>query len=182
MSEPFQVSSIDLSMRSPETGERLTANVYTLDGVLDVNGNKRLLSIGELVMAVCLERATELEKGIIDLMEEIEATSDELEILTEVEKHLLEEDAYVSDVIEIAGERNSIASWLNQCGINPVDYSDRKDLISAIENTMDDKNSFSQETMIELQSETGKRDQAYDMISNILKSLNTVLIANVNNM
>jgi len=36
--------------------------------------------------------------------------------------------------------------------------------------------------MILLQSETNKRDQAYDMVSNILKSINTVLIGNVNNM
>ena len=31
------------------------------------------------------------------------------------------------------------------------------------------------------QSATSKRDQAYDMISNILKSLNTVLVGNANN-
>ena len=35
--------------------------------------------------------------------------------------------------------------------------------------------------MIELQSITNKRDQAYDMISNILKSFNTILTATVNN-
>jgi len=36
--------------------------------------------------------------------------------------------------------------------------------------------------MIELQSLTAKRDQSYDMISNVLKSLSTVMTANVNNM
>ena len=46
---------------------------------------------------------------------------------------------------------------------------------------MDEKNSFSQKTMIELQSLTQKRDQSYDMISNVIKSLNTVLVSNVNN-
>ena len=43
-------------------------------------------------------------------------------------------------------------------------------------------NSFSQQKMIELQSETNKRDQAYDMITNILKSINTVQVGIVNNM
>ena len=35
--------------------------------------------------------------------------------------------------------------------------------------------------MIELQSQTSKRDQSYDMISNVLKSLNTVQVGIVNN-
>ena len=55
-------------------------------------------------------------------------------------------------------------------------------LITDIEAKMDSLNSFSQQTMIDLQSLTAKRDQSYDMISNILKSLNTTLLANVNNM
>ena len=44
-----------------------------------------------------------------------------------------------------------------------------------------EKNTFSQETMIKLQSQTTKRDQAYDMISNVLKSFSTVMTATVNN-
>ena len=47
---------------------------------------------------------------------------------------------------------------------------------------MDENNTFSQKTMIELQSQTNKRDQAYDMISNSLKSINTVLVDTANNM
>jgi len=56
------------------------------------------------------------------------------------------------------------------------------DFLSALEAAMDSKNSFSQQTMIELQSQTTKRDQSYDMVSNVLKSLNTVLVGNANNM
>ena len=47
---------------------------------------------------------------------------------------------------------------------------------------MDSKNSFSQQTMIQLQSQTTKRDQAYDMVSNVLKSVNSTLIGNANNL
>ncbi len=54
-------------------------------------------------------------------------------------------------------------------------------LITEIESKMDSLNSFSQQKMIELQSETNKRDQAYDMITNILKSLNTVQVGIANN-
>jgi hypothetical protein len=60
--------------------------------------------------------------------------------------------------------------------------ADSDSLITAIEAKMDEKNTFSQQTMIELQSLTAKRDQSYDMISNILKSLSTVLTGTVNNM
>ena len=60
--------------------------------------------------------------------------------------------------------------------------ADSADLLTAIEAKMDSKNTFSQQTMIELQSLTAKRDQSYDMISNVLKSLNTVLVGNANNM
>ncbi len=60
--------------------------------------------------------------------------------------------------------------------------SDTDELITQIEAKMDSLNSFSQQKMIELQSETNKRDQAYDMITNILKSLNTVQVGIVNNM
>jgi hypothetical protein len=56
-----------------------------------------------------------------------------------------------------------------------------EDFITQIEAKMDEKNSFSQQKMIELQSLTNKRDQSYDMISNILKSLNTTMTGIVNN-
>ena len=59
--------------------------------------------------------------------------------------------------------------------------SDSADLITQIETAMDRRNSINQQTMIELQSATSKRDQAYDMISNILKSLNNVMLGIVNN-
>ena len=57
------VDQIYLSMTSPETGEYLTANVYTVDGVTNADGSRRLLSIGGLVMALCLKRAHDLEMG-----------------------------------------------------------------------------------------------------------------------
>ena len=59
--------------------------------------------------------------------------------------------------------------------------SSTDELITQIESKMDSLNSFSQQKMIELQSETNKRDQAYDMITNILKSLNTVQVGISNN-
>ncbi len=74
--------------------------------------------------------------------------------------------------------------WQGTGVTNPDSYlpSSTDQLIKEIESKMDSMNSFSQQKMIELQSETNKRDQAYDMITNILKSINTVQVGIVNNM
>jgi hypothetical protein len=56
------VDQIYLSMTNPDTGGYLTGDVYTVDGVYEADGvTPRILSIGQLVMAICLQRAAELE-------------------------------------------------------------------------------------------------------------------------
>ena len=59
--------------------------------------------------------------------------------------------------------------------------SSSEQLLTDIEAKMDSLNSLSQQTMIDLQSLTAKRDQSYDMISNIVKSLYTTLATVANN-
>jgi dGTP triphosphohydrolase len=184
----IEVDGIVLSMKNTETGEYMTANVYTVDGVYEADGvTPRLLSIGQLVMAICLQRAADLENSIIDKMEEMELASSQLELMTEIESAILASDVnmstkkvtyngtqytyqmFLSEVMEI---ENVPAGTVN---------ADSEDLLTAIEAKMDAKNTFSQQTMIELQSLTAKRDQSYDMISNVLKSFNTVLVGIANN-
>ena len=59
------VDGIFLSLKNDD-GEYLTANVYTVDGVYEAdNVTPRRLSIGQLVMALCLQRAAELELDIV---------------------------------------------------------------------------------------------------------------------
>ena len=50
----------------------------------------RKLSIAELVMVVCLARATEKERAVIELMQEMSETTNILNGLTDIEKKLLE--------------------------------------------------------------------------------------------
>ena len=78
--------------------------------------------------------------------------------------------AYLAEILDV--DTSEIPATAN---------SDSADLITQIETAMDRRNSINQQTMIELQSATSKRDQAYDMISNILKSLNNVMLGIVNN-
>ena len=215
----------ELSLRDHETGEYLTARAYTIDGVNNVDNTPRLLSIGQLVMAICLQRATALENGytdpatgthvngIIDLMEELNVTSSKLEALTEIEKTVVswaedyqngtntsrarslnnprisaDNDAYPNwtykRVLVDMGVIDDSISYVNLSLTTAPDPDDINfsDFISALESKMDENNSFSQQKMIQLQSQTSKRDQAYDMISNVLKSLNTVQVGIVNNM
>ncbi|MBO7683660.1 MAG: hypothetical protein J6T51_02925 [Kiritimatiellae bacterium] len=195
------VDQIYLSMKSPDTGKYLTANVYTVDGVYEADGvTPRLLSIGQLVMALCLRRAAQLENGwddpssgnhvngVVDLMARIEENSNNLELMTEIENAILEGSVDMSSKkVKYHGSDVTYHDFLETyMGMENVPTgtvnADSADLLAAIESKMDSLNSFSQQTMIELQSLTNKRDQAYDMISNVLKSLNTVLVANANNM
>ena len=192
----------DLSMANPGTGRYLTANVYTVEGVTNADGSLRELSIGQLVMAICLKRASELEAQIIALMDEMNTTSAQLADMTKIEQAVIDDfaantdgHAYNINNVSISSSTDGAVKLLRDLGvINSTQQYVRNDsilsnadimyddFITAIESKMDEKNSFSQQKMIELQSLTNKRDQSYDMISNVLKSLNTVLVGNANNM
>lgn len=194
----------DLSMVNPDTGFYNTATVYTVDGVTNDDGSLRELSIGQLVMAICLQRASQLEigiwdeakqkyvDGIIPLMEEMNSTSAQLEAMTEIENDILDGGANMDNIgtshVTYDGADYTFRDFLvNVMRMSPSEVptgfvtSSSTDFISALEAKMDEKNSFSQQKMIELQSLTNKRDQSYDMISNVLKSLNTVMVGIVNN-
>ena len=182
----------DLSMVSPQSGEFLTARTYTVEGVENADGSLRQLSIGQLVMAICLNRASKLEADIIALMEEMSATSAQLAALTDIENDILDGGANMNNIntshVTYDGRDYTFYDFLvNVMGFSssdvPTGFADASntDLITLIESKMDEKNSFSQQKMIELQSLTNKRDQSYDMISNILKSLNTTMTGIVNN-
>jgi len=190
----------DLSMVSPQTGEFLTARAYTVEGVENPDGSLRQLSIGQLVMAICLNRASMLERQIIELMDEMNTTSQHLADMTTIEKAVIDEfaanqngHAYNLDNISITSSTSAIQFLRDQGVLNSSQVYVRNDeilsvadimyddFITEIESKMDEKNSFSQQKMIELQSLTNKRDQSYDMISNVLKSLNTTMTGIVNN-
>ena len=190
----------DLSMVSPQTGEFLTARAYTVEGVENPDGSLRQLSIGQLVMAICLNRASMLESQIIALMEEMSTTSAQLADMTKIEQAVIDDfaanqngHAYDLNNVTVTSSTNAVQLLRDLEVINSSQTYVRNDkilsvadimyddFITQIESKMDEKNSFSQQKMIELQSLTNKRDQSYDMISNILKSLNTTMTGIVNN-
>ena len=174
---------------------RLQAKTYSIqvenaDGVMETKLSG--LSIGQLVMAVCLERAVEKENEIITIMNTLNNTSSELENLTEIETEIVGKDAKSGQSVNLATKTltnkpdYTYQAYLQEILGSDVTVpatanSDSSELITQIETAMDRRNSINQQTMIELQSATSKRDQAYDMISNVLKSLHTVMTGIVNN-
>ena len=198
----FTAHTIDLLVDNPNHLTRiqdhfaqgqtsLTANYYTVPGVTNPDGTPRALSIGQLVMALCLQRATELEAEIVATVESLNKTSEDLERLTEIETAIVNATDSSVDLknTKLVGTDISYYDFLTkseyEIGLKSVPAtadSSSEQLITDIEAKMDSHNSFSQQTMIDLQAQTAKRDQSYDMISNILKSLNTTLMTNVNNM
>lgn len=180
------VDTIDLTVANPTTGEYLTANVYFVDGVQDDAGNLRPLSIGQLVMALCLQRAADLESQVVSLMDTMNQVSEQLTIMTDIEKQALSGGINLKDgTTTYNGQSVTYQKFLTDVmGMSNVpDSADASstDFITQLESKMDEKNSFSQQTMIQLQSLTNKRDQSYDMVSNIVKSLGTVLTGIANN-
>jgi len=193
----IETVEFNLSMTDPDSGEYLTANTYSLT-VKDADGATETLltnlSIGQLVMALCLERAVAREREIIDTMNTLNLTSSQLEALTTIEtdvvaatdsnKLRLKEKTLTYD-----GDSYTYYAFLEEVikldavpeTVGPGD-DEYNPLVTAIEQAMDQRNSINQQTMIELQSSTSKRDQAYDMISNVLKSLGNVLTGTVNNL
>lgn len=181
----FEIASINLSMKDAG-GDPLTANVYKLEGVQNADGSLREMSIGQLVMALCLSRATVIEAKIVAKMEAMAANSADLEKLTALDQDLVEWLA--------ANENNKSAIWnkyatyadaLKLMGYSTsrsFSYAQVETLVSDVESKMDSLNSVSQTTLIDIQSLTATRDDTYNLVSNVLKSLQTVLIGNVNNL
>lgn len=199
----FETEQVRLSMRSPETGDYLTATVYTVDGIEDIYGNPRQLSIGQLVMAICLQRATELEDDIIKKMSAMNNSARMLELISDLEAKmadLLSQDPTgkipqsfsslgITDETpyrEFAAEQGvsytagNWISFLDACdvqvvaGTGDISAQDAETQMGYMETKMDELNTMNQSDLIELQSLTNKRDQSYELITAMLKSFNTV--------
>lgn len=191
----FATDTIELSLQNARTGKPLTANVY--DVTFD-DGTVRRMSVAQLVMAICLERATKMESYVIELMETMANSTTNIDALSAVESEIVEvlgrgEDVSPADIkgswevsyVDVNTKQGRIetaktaAEALTLLGVNPNDDADT--IIENIESKLDELNTNSQEQMIMLQSYTNKRDQSYEMISNIVKSLYTVMNSVVNN-
>lgn len=204
MASTIDVVALDLSMSNLSGTGKLQANVYQVDGVVNADGTPRNLSIGQLVMAVCLQRATELEDAIVAQMSAMAVTTDELDRFSKVEADLAAwQKANPNAGINLAvidglattypnlyaefHDNDKRVQYLKDIGMSDptagywsADQID--EIMQKTEEKMDALNTISQEQLIDIQSLTSKRDDTYSMISNVLKSLYTVMTGNVNNL
>ena len=171
-------------------------NTYTLDGVTNADGSLRQMSIGQLVMAICLSRAAELETKIVSEMNEMAKTTDKLEYYSGIEAELAawqkanptgtlttSVDSGTYPNLNAALSDSNFFSGIGMSASKTSWSADEVDeMMQAIEEQMDSLNTISQEQLIDIQSLTSKRDDTYSLISNVLKSLYTVMTGNVNNM
>lgn len=182
----FTTDAIRLSLRNAETGKPLEANVYNVQ--FD-DGTSRAMSIGQLVMAICLARATEMEGKVVDIMGVMANTTANIEALADIEAKIIDQNTANLGkitgswtVVNADGENvlcTTADSVLAALDVNLGTTVDA--IIDNIEAKLDTMNTTSQEQMITLQSQTNKRDQSYEMISNVLKSMYTVMSGIVNN-
>lgn len=207
----FDTKQIDLSMRNPDTGRFLQANVYFVEGVRNADGSYRELSIGQLVMAICLARATEVEQALVLKMDALNQSSTLLDSLTSIETKITETAAKKTYGDSIGAKWSDIGctkaeeaafrklydtdSWVkfvtDYCGVPPLPNFDADNgyslntidtVLTSVESRMDDLNTQNQSDMIEMQSLTNKRDQAYDLNAALIKSFQTVIIGTIANM
>ena len=197
--ETFETGKTVLTMRDSETGRILTANVYYVEGI------DAPLSMGQLVMAICLSRANDVETELVAKMDEVDRASEKIAALTSIQQELVNwyDTHTVSDLFDFTltsgwtfdydGKTYDNATWrrflVETCEMENVDllnkdslaHEEVEDLINTVGDKMDAYNSVSQSTLIKIQSLTSKRDQSYDLVTNVLKSFNTQLMGLANN-
>lgn len=193
----FEANTIELSLRNAKTGRPLTASVY--DVTFD-NGIVRTMSMGQLIMALCLERATEMEWDVVDLMEQMADTTATIDSLSTIEERIVEMMAdptqdFSLEAIEgpftitcvdletgetVTSVEPNAAKVFDRLGIDKSGGPETT--VELVESKLDQLNTNSQEQMILLQSQTNKRDQSFELISNVEKSIFTVLTGVANNL
>jgi len=195
---PFEVQKITLSGRD-KLANPLTASVYTLEGVTDEFGNLRLMSIGQLCMAICLQRASKVELQLVELMNQMAENSAQLAVLSEVEKAIADDyekwDASTSAEAQFQYKGENAATFDTLMDGKKNNYSYNEDdktitvksgqvdaFFSDVESVMDALNTTSQELLIDIESYTAKRDDTYSLVSNLTKAFSTTLSAIQNNL
>lgn len=197
--ESFGTRLTPLTIRNPETGRLLTANVYTIKGV------EGTFSMGQLIFAICASIAIEREEALVAIMNDIDKATDKLKGLTDIQTALVDwfNEAGVDDrlnpgLLDVSlahdGKTYEGDGWrtylVDVCEMLPSEVpmgdaltrDEVEALIDSISDKMDSYNAINNEQLIQMQSETAKRDQAYDLLTNVLKSFNTQLVGNANNL
>ncbi len=164
-------------------------------------------NLTQLAIMVCLANATKLEQEITAEMEKIAQNNNRINTANAICEWLLTctlsgtlNAATQIDYVKADGS-DAVASYKDlmttELGVtkytidgnsyniadkNSYNYQECQAILTAMNNKVDELNSLSQENMITLQALVDKRNQAYELGSNISKLLGTGYISVSNNM
>ena len=145
------------------------------------------MTLGQLVMAVCIRRAAALETASVEKMNELNATNVKLQAYSKVMEQLATADS-LDTAIDIAStgftpskvsRTATIREFLvTECGISSTSLpsslstsADREKAIDALKALVDPLSQTSQEQTIDLQSLVSRRDVTYNTSSATVKRL-----------
>lgn len=169
--------------------EKIGEQNYAPEGAKAINayayGDASGLSLGRLIMAVCIRRAAVLEASGVNKMNQLSSTTDWLEALASVTSQVAREPhtgvkarlkRYTP--VKTPSQEPSIREFLiYECGLPeqsvPVNLSspdERTKLMDQYKPLMDKASTASQTQTIELQSLISRRDFIYNLSSSTSKS------------
>lgn len=127
------------------------------------------MTLGQMVISVCIARAAAIETASVARMNKMTATNATLDKLSQ----------YAQQVIDGTGSWSAIKTYLvNTCGVSSDSLpsainnkSDRLSAYDAIRRQLDNYNNVSQRDMVDLQSLVNRRDVAYSTSTNTVRSL-----------
>jgi len=127
------------------------------------------MTLGQMVISVCIARAAVIETASVARMNKMTATNAILDQLSE----------YARQVVEGSANWSTVKTYLwNICGISSDDLpssitspTDRLKAYDVIRRQLDNFNNVSQRDMVDLQSLVNRRDVAYSTSTNTVRSL-----------
>lgn len=195
--------NVTMTYTSDPTGSNPTTSTVSVPVGYQVTfPDNSTLSVGnllQLVIVICLNKAAEAERTVASLMEEIAQNSNLIASANSAAETLLTcslDGTISADVIigycdEDGVSRSAKLGWVvyNRLGITTVNFDGNpaypvpttgalsygmcQAILTEVSNKLDSLNSLSQERMITLQAYIDKRDQAYELSSNITKLFGT---------
>jgi hypothetical protein len=186
------------------TVDTIATNRYAPEGAQEINlystgleGGSNL-TLGQLVMAVCIRAAATYESQSVTKMNTMTAGSiklddaaDWLEKIASGSFKTGDEDSI--EVLKFLTETMGIAQSELPCGASFVDgsapkyflevdtYDKRMQAASVLKNKMEALARTQQQDMIDLQTMVNRRDVAYSTSSNVVKAMGTSMTGEANN-
>jgi len=171
--------------------EHIGTNRYAPEGANDINlyafGDTYGLTLGQLVMAVCIRQASVIEEQSVLKMNQLNASATFLDALAQAAEYVMTHSSLDSTfdlsktgyVPKYVSTRTTYWEFIvYECGVNAdnVPHSvtkmdDKTRVFGYLDDFMDEAASDNEDQSIDLQSYLSRRDTAYNTSSSVVKKL-----------